>query len=74
MAGLSAALLPQFGGATSLVADPEWDVIETYATALIERGVGFSTVTLDEAFEGNCAQEMLRDWGCSDDEARPDWL
>ena len=68
------ALLPQFGGAAGLVADPEWAVIEPYAAALIERGFGFSAVTLDKVFDSDSAQEMLRDWGWSDDEARPEWL
>lgn len=67
------ALLPQFGGKSGIIVDPDWEVISPHADALLKLGHGFSAVELGSGGDDERFKEMLRDWGWSADEPKPSW-
>lgn len=67
------ALLPQFGGKTGMIVDPNWETISPHADALLKLGYGFSAVALGSDDDKQGAQEILRDWGWSSAEEKPNW-
>ena len=71
-----AALLPQFGNSGGMVVDPDWSKLGLFAKSLLAAGYGYSCIELsdaciDEDLEGS--KEMLRDWGWSDSDPKPEW-
>jgi hypothetical protein len=67
------ALLPQFGGNSGMIADPDWETIDSHRDALLKLGYGYSAVSLGSDGHDESAQDMLRDWGWSASERTPDW-
>jgi len=67
------ALLPQFGGKSGMIADPDWEVISPYADALSRLGYGFSAVEIGSESDDESVKDMLRDWGWTAAEPTPDW-
>lgn len=67
------ALLPQIGGESGMIVDPEWTVIEPHADMLWKLGYGYSAVSLGLDDDYDSAREMLRDWGWSAAEQEPSW-
>ncbi|HEX5184207.1 MAG TPA: hypothetical protein VFW19_13805 [Allosphingosinicella sp.] len=67
------ALLPQFGGDSGMIADPQWEVISPYADALLKLGYAYSAVELGSDGDDDSARRMLRDWGWSAPEPKPGW-
>ena len=69
-----AALFPQFGGPSGIVADPEWSVIKPYVALLALAGFRYSCVDLSGSNHENM-REMLTDWGWTGaPENKPGWL
>jgi hypothetical protein len=55
-----AAMLPDFGGKSGIIADPDWDKIEPHKTSLKLDGYGLACVEIS----GNTGAliEVLKDW------------
>jgi hypothetical protein len=68
------ALLPQFGGQRGMICDADWDTIAPHAAHLVAEGYGYSAVSLGEPDEIDSDYDMLRDWGWSASEPKPEWL
>lgn len=67
-----AAMLPDFGGESGIVADPDWDKIEPAAHQLQRDGFGYSCIEVDDDFEGMI--EVLEDWTWTGASPEPEWL
>ena len=72
-----AALLPQFGNSGGMVVDPDWSKLGLFAKSLLAAGYGYSCIELrhggiDDDMEGN--KEMLRGWGWSASDPKPEWM
>ena len=67
------ALLPDFGGAQGMIAEPDGEFLSHYWDALTRRGYGFSCVELGADDDDDSACEMLRDWGWASTDPEPDW-
>jgi hypothetical protein len=68
------ALLPQFGAASGMVVDADWNAIEPHRAALTAAGYGYSCVTAGDAADTDSVTEMLADWGWTSASPKPDWL
>ncbi len=67
-----AAMLPDFGGGSGIVADPDWDKIQPATDDLNRDGFGYSCIQVDD--DANGMIEVLEDWTWTGASGKPDWL
>ena len=68
---LFTALLPQFGAARGMIAEPDGQFLSRHWIALAEQGYGYSAVEIGT--DEDSAREMLRDWSWAADSPPPSW-
>jgi hypothetical protein len=67
-----AAMLPDFGGESGIVTDPDWEKIELWTNNLRQDGFGFSCIEVDRNADGII--DVLQDWTWTSPAAKPAWL
>ena len=67
-----AAMLPDFGGESGIIVDPNLDKIEPWTNDLDRDGFGYSCITVDGNADGMI--DVLEDWTWTSSAAKPAWL